>query len=145
MNPLSILLMTTIYSRTIRADKYVKLYNLVCEPSPKWTENATCELKVIGRDAVVANLEMDAKQQFNNISVHFKVFKFYNQFRPYLIDLKFNACDILRKKIVSNFYINTAIRILSKFSNAVKCPLNVSIIYDKNLYNFQYFIGPPLR
>lgn len=126
MITLRILLMATIFGRIITADKYVKLYNLVCEPSPKWTQNATCDLKVIGRNAVVANMEMDSTHPFRNISVHFQLFKFYNQFRPFLIDINFNACDIFSKKAMSNFYANTVVRILSKFSNAVKCPLNVS-------------------
>ncbi|KAL5273759.1 hypothetical protein ACFFRR_000482 [Megaselia abdita] len=116
----------------ITADKYVKLYNIVCETSSKWIENATCRLKVIGRNVVVANMEMDTKNPFRNISVHFQVFKFYSQFRPYIINTAFNICDILKKRAASNFYINTIIRILSKFSNAIQCPLS-GHIYAKNL------------
>lgn len=115
-----------IILRITEADKYVKLYNLVCEPSQKWTDNVTCGLKVIGRNVVVANMEMDSKYPFKNISVHFQLFKFYSQFRPFLIDVKFNACDIWNKRVISNFYINVMLRILAKFSNALKCPLNVS-------------------
>lgn len=121
----STVLLMIIYSRIITADKYVKMYNLVCEPSPKWAANATCALKVIGRNVVIANLEMDARRTFKNITIHAKLFKFYNQFRPFFVDIKFNLCDILNKKSASNFYISQALRVISKYSNAVRCPLEV--------------------
>lgn len=126
MKALVLFLLITIHCPIIAAEKYVKLYNLVCEPSPKWTENATCNLKVIGRNVVVANMEMDSKAQFNNISVHFQLFKFYSQFRPFLINIDFNVCDVISKRAPSRFYVNAMLRILSKFSNAIRCPLSVS-------------------
>ncbi|KAL5284303.1 hypothetical protein ACFFRR_006534 [Megaselia abdita] len=146
----------------ISADnKYVKLYNIVCDPSPKWTENATCDLKVIGRNVVVANMEMDIKQPFKNVSVHFQFFKFYNQFRPFLIDVNFNVCNTLFKKSASNFYMNLLLRVLSKYSNAVNCHLeghlyarNLEIKYEffkffieegKYRFNFEFFEGYPLE
>lgn len=131
----------TIFMPFVTPDKYVKMYNLVCEPSPKWAENVTCDLKVIGRNIVIANMEMDARNPFNNISVHFKAFKFYNQFRPFLIDVNFSMCDILNKSTVSNFYNNLVLRILKKYSNAIQCPLKVSNLILLNylfyLFNFR--------
>ncbi|KAL5284317.1 hypothetical protein ACFFRR_006540 [Megaselia abdita] len=137
MTTFKLLLMTFI--GIIAADKYTKLYNLVCDTSPKWAENVTCDLKVMGRNVVFANMEMDVKRPLNNISVHFQIFKFYNQFRPFIVDVSFSVCDVLSKKSESNFYINSMLRILSKFSNAVKCPLN-GHLYARNLeIKYQYF------
>lgn len=111
------------------ADKYMKIYNIVCEANAEYTEHVTCGLKVIGRNVVVANMELDTKRPFKNISVNFKMFKFYNQFRPFLVNVSFNVCDLLGKKIQSNFFNNLMIRVLAKYSNSVKCPLEVSYFY----------------
>lgn len=120
-------LILTIYCRIITADRYMKMYNLVCEPVPKWVENATCHLKVVGRNDVVANMDMDIKETFKNVTIHFQLFKFYNQFRPFLIDITFNMCDVLKQKSISNFYVNQLKRVLSKYgNNGVKCPMEVS-------------------
>ncbi|KAL5284318.1 hypothetical protein ACFFRR_006541 [Megaselia abdita] len=105
-------------------------------------------------------MEMDVKKSFKNVSVHFQIFKFYNQFRPFLVDVSFSVCDILSKKSASSYYINTMIRVLSKFSNAVKCPLkghvyarNLEIKYDffkmfidegRYRFNFEFFADYPL-
>lgn len=124
-----IFLLLTFYSRTITTEKYMKLYNLVCEHSSKWIDNNTCNLKVIGRNLVVANMEMDLKRTLKNISVHIDISKFYSGFRPYLVNITFNACDVLNKKAASGFYINLFLRILSKYSNAVQCPLSVSKVH----------------
>lgn len=102
-------------------DQYMKLYNINCEPNAEYLDNVTCELNVIGRQVVVANIEWDAKTAFNNLTVHFKLFKFYNQFRPFLIDVTFNVCDVAHKRVASNFYSNLVVRVISKISNSTKC------------------------
>lgn len=120
-----------------RSERYMKLYNIACEPNPKWAVNVTCELKVLGREHVVSNMEMDLANTLRNISINLTLYKFYNQFRPFLINVHFNVCDILNNKIISNFYANTFIRIVRKYSNAVMCPLPVSsfllYFHSKNL------------
>lgn len=117
----SLLTLIALFDLLVKAEQYAKLYNIACEPNSKWVENATCALNVIGRQVVVANMEMDTKNALKNLTVHFKLYKFYNQFRPFLIDVTFNVCDVVRKKGPSNFYSNLVVRVLSKFSNSTKC------------------------
>lgn len=112
----------------IFTEKYAKLYNIVCEISTNWAENTTCGLKVIGREPVVANLDTFVKMPLSQLTVHLKLYKFFNQFRPFLVDVKVNICDVINKKSTLNFYGNTLIRIWSKYTNAVKCPITVIFI-----------------
>lgn len=107
----------------VMAEQYMKLYNINCEPNSNYLDNVTCELNVIGRQVVVANMEWDAKKDLKNLTVHFQLFKFYNQFRPFLIDVTFNLCDVAQKKVASNFYSNLVVRVISKISNSTKCDI----------------------
>lgn len=104
----------------------MKLSNLVCEHNSKWTENVSCALKILGREHV-ANMKLDLKKEISDVSIHLKIYKFYNQFRPFLVDVSFNFCNVLNKKNIAHFYINTILRVLSKYSNVIKCPLKVSL------------------
>lgn len=135
------ILVITLYCQVIAADKYVKLYNLVCDFEPEMIENASCNLKVVGRNVVVANMDMDLKYAFKNWSVHFQFFKFYSQFRPFLIDVHFNVCDILSKKSNTNFFINLIIRIALKYSNAIMCPLQVSSETNASIYSLTLLVS----
>lgn len=120
----ALIICLSLLGPSVGTEQYMKFYNIVCEANPKYVENATCELNVIGRQVVVANMEMEAKNALKNLTVHFQLFKFYNQFRPFLINVTFNVCDIVYKKVPSNFYSNLVIRTISKFSNSQeKCSI----------------------
>ena len=123
---ISILILLLSYSE---ADKHFKLTNLVCEPSPVYVENATCALKIVARNVAIANMEMDLRGIHRNVSVVLKMFQFYNQFRPFLIDTRFNLCDLVKGSFIPNFYVSTLRRILLKFSNSIQCPMKVGLLY----------------
>uniref|UniRef100_T1GEA9 Uncharacterized protein n=1 Tax=Megaselia scalaris TaxID=36166 RepID=T1GEA9_MEGSC len=128
---------------------------MVCDFNENYAENGTCELKGLGRQFIVANLEADVKKPFKNISIHLKMFKFYNQFRPFLVDVEFNVCDAFNKKSALNFYGNTLMRLMMKYTNIRKCPISghvfiknfeLKVDYFKNImedgkyrFNFMFF------
>ncbi|KAL5284242.1 hypothetical protein ACFFRR_006490 [Megaselia abdita] len=56
-----------------------------------------------------------------NVSAHFHTYKFYNQFRPLLVNEWINLCQAVDNVLTYNFFIRTLLRVASKFSNFVKC------------------------
>lgn len=131
--------MLAISYNLILSETISKLYNLQCHGSPKFVENATCLLKAVRRDMVVGNLNLDVISSLRNVSCHYKVFKYYNQFRPFLIDARFNWCEAIHQRGITGFYINQLMRVLRKFSNIVKCHLKVSYFYIiKNKHNILF-------
>uniref|UniRef100_T1GEB1 Uncharacterized protein n=1 Tax=Megaselia scalaris TaxID=36166 RepID=T1GEB1_MEGSC len=104
---------------------------MVCDFNEKYVENVTCELKGLRRQYIVANLEADTIGVFKNFSVHIKIYKFYNQFRPFLVDVKLNVCDVINKKSTSNFYGNTVVRLMAKYTSIIKCPV-IGHIFIRN-------------
>lgn len=126
-------------SQFIHCETMSKLYNLRCDGNAKLVDNITCNLKALRRDMVIANLDLDVITTLQNVSAHFQVFKNYNEFRPFLIDAKFNWCEAIHQKGITGFYVNQMIRVLRKFSNIVKCKLKVGFLLKLKLFSNFYF------
>ena len=102
---------------------YLKFYNTECNFNPKYVANGSCSLKVPGRNLVLANVDYDLITPMKNITVFGKVFKFYNQFRPFLIDEIVNLCKLANPGGFGsyNFFVKLIARIILKSSNTIKC------------------------
>lgn len=123
----------------VQCEKVSKLYNIDCHGNPKFVENATCYLKAVRRDTVLAFMDLDVIDMLKNITVRYRVFKFYNQFRPFLVDIEFNWCDVFSLKSIGSFYANQIVRIARKYCNIMYCklsvnPLSIEIFQDYSSY-----------
>lgn len=105
----------------VAAEKKVKLYNTNCTYSPKYMANGNCSLKIVARNEAVANADWDLVLPLKNITFSIRVLKFYNQFRPFLINDWINLCRLLSNKGIFNFFIKSFVANISRFSNAVIC------------------------
>ncbi|KAH8319940.1 hypothetical protein KR074_009683, partial [Drosophila pseudoananassae] len=76
-----------------------KITNLVCEPNPKFVTNVTCKLKAINWNRSVVNMSCFLRQKLYP-TIQMQIFKkdYTNQFKPFLIDVKVNFCDVVQKK-----------------------------------------------
>lgn len=99
----------------------VKLYNTKCNFNPKFVANGTCTLKMISRNQVVSNVEYDLVHTMKNVSFHLRLFKFYSQFRVFLVNEWVGLCKAVSDKGLYNFFVKTFMRVITRFSNSVIC------------------------
>lgn len=112
------------------ANLALKFYKVDCVFYPEYVENGTCNLKVLRRDLVIANVDYDLKKSMNNVTVHFHTFKLYSQFRPFLIDSWLNLCEVSEEGGYNayNFFVKLLYRIAKRTSNnAIICNHTVSL------------------
>ncbi|KAL5284812.1 hypothetical protein ACFFRR_006867 [Megaselia abdita] len=140
-------------------EKIIKPYNLQCDGNTKYLDNVTCHLKPLRRDFVIANLDGDIIDTLKNISVRYRAFKYYTQFRPFMVDISFNWCEIIHNKYLYGFYANQLMRVLKKYCNIIHCQLRghiyakdlqlnydaIKIFVDESRYKllFEFFEGYP--
>lgn len=117
----------------INTEMNIKLYSTLCKFNPKWVDNGTCALKVIARNRVKFNVDYDLVLPMNNVTVHLTLFKYYNQFRPFLINDWANLCKGLSELSPYNFYLKTLFRQAMKYSNIINCHHKV-IVYSLYIY-----------
>lgn len=103
------------------ADKQLKLYNTKCTASPKYVANDTCSIKMIARNEVVANVDFDLVLPLKNVTLYIRVLKFYNQFKPFLINDWVNLCKVLRSKGIFKLFITSFLNYVSNYSNVLNC------------------------
>lgn len=101
------------------AEKVIKFYKADFITDQKYITNQSASLLVPERNRVLANYEGDVVQNLKNLSVHFMLYKFYNQFRPFLINELVNVCQASR--LMGNYFVKTAVRVLTKYGNGVQC------------------------
>lgn len=102
--------------------KYLKFYKTDCIFNPKYVANGTCSLRMKARGLAVANVDYDILIDMWNVSAHVVMYKYYNQFRPFLIDEKALLCKLITDiSYMSgmNYFAKTVYRIVRKFSNAI--------------------------
>lgn len=127
-------------SLIIFAEENIKLYNTVCNFNPKWIANGSCVLKMVARNKVRFNVDYDLVQRMDNVTLHLKLMKFYNQFRPFLINEWANLCKATSNDSPYNFFVKTLIRQAAKFSNIVICHHKV-ILKSKTKFFYNLFIS----
>ncbi|KAL5277159.1 hypothetical protein ACFFRR_002407 [Megaselia abdita] len=108
----------------------IKPYNTVCNFNPKWVDNGTCTLKLIARNRVRFNVDYDLFLPMKNVTIHLQFFKFYNQFRPFLMNDWANLCSALSNISPYNFFIKTLLRQTTKYSNMNNCYHAVGVHYQ---------------
>ncbi|XP_060651395.1 uncharacterized protein LOC132788095 [Drosophila nasuta] len=97
--------------------------------------NVTCLIKAINWSKAIAKIDMYLIRPLKNISIHFKLFKkdYANQYKPFLIDVRFNLCDIISKR---NYLVYGTIvwKTMQRFTNVNhSCPL-IGHLYARNMY-----------
>ena len=121
------------------AQKYIKFYKDECYGSKKYAVNVTCRITPKTRYLSTANFDADLIREVKNVTVHIKMYKFYNQFRPFLIDEWANFCKILNPKDFlggASYFMRTAYRVIKRFTNIIRCHYDVSDDCVVNEYKF---------
>ncbi|KAH8293764.1 hypothetical protein KR054_004041, partial [Drosophila jambulina] len=112
--------------------------NLVCE-----SYNATtfvfhqCRLKAVSRDRVDMNVNGTILSSINDVTLHIRVFKRENGFKPWLFNFKFDGCRFMRKNYVG--IAKLMFNILKDFSN-----LNHTCPYVGPLIVQGFYLRPEL-
>ncbi|KAH8295860.1 hypothetical protein KR018_004805, partial [Drosophila ironensis] len=76
-----------------------KFSNVICESyNTSWYIFSQCRLKAVSRDRVNLNIVGTILHPTNSIIVHLKVFKRENGYKPWLFDVKVDACRFQKKK-----------------------------------------------
>ncbi|XP_037930429.1 uncharacterized protein LOC119665212, partial [Teleopsis dalmanni] len=130
---------------TTNAMRY-KIINLECKTNAKFVINTDCRLKAVNRETSLVNMSCDVVGVVGNISVHIQVWQknSKNIYRPFLINITENACDILDKR-KSHIYTTIALNILKEFSNINHTSPYRGHVFIKNAYMDQRLIpvSPP--
>lgn len=108
------------------ADKYLKFYKAEFETNPKFVANSSSKLTVPARNRVLASYEGQMLEDLKNVTFNFRGYKFYNQFRPFLINEWINVCSVIRNFESYNYFVKTLKRIISRYGNIFQCPYKVN-------------------
>ncbi|KAL5273234.1 hypothetical protein ACFFRR_000163 [Megaselia abdita] len=126
------------------SEKVLKFYKIEIKVDPRFVANESCSLTVPSRNRVLANFEGIAIVELKNITVNFRGFKFYNQFRPFLINEWINVCSIFKGHGSFNYFAKTLKRFVMRYGNLIQCLYKPGYYFLKNLempYNsFQFFL-----
>ncbi|EDV37990.1 uncharacterized protein Dana_GF19844 [Drosophila ananassae] len=109
-----------------------KLKNLACEPNPKFVSNASCKLRAINWNKSVANVSCFLHEKiYPTVQVQFFKKDYTNQFKPFLVDVKMNICDVIQKK--SYFTYGVILwKIFKKFSKTEHiCPFYDDVVVQQ--------------
>ncbi|XP_002012839.2 uncharacterized protein LOC6587712 [Drosophila persimilis] len=75
-----------------------KFTNFVCESyNQSWFVFHNYRLKAVSRNKVLLNMNSTVLHPVNNASVHVRIFKRANGYKPWLVDNYFDVCQYLRK------------------------------------------------
>lgn len=116
----SILLVVSVSSENI-----LKFYKTSFDYNHDYIENGTSRIKVVDRYNTYGNIEYDLKLGLKNATIHLQFFQFYNQFRPFLVNYRFNVCELLKSGDGFNFFVKGFYRLASKITNSLKCDSKV--------------------
>ncbi|KAH8285284.1 hypothetical protein KR054_007310, partial [Drosophila jambulina] len=124
-----------------------KMKNIECITIPGYSANASCFIKAINWNKAVAQMDVDLVKPLHNISVRLQVFKkdYSNQFQPFLIDVKFNVCDVLSRRSFAPYGL-IIMKVAQRFSNFNhSCPYAGHLIArDAYIDESVMPISPPL-
>ncbi|TDG50710.1 hypothetical protein AWZ03_002699, partial [Drosophila navojoa] len=104
-----------------------KTTNVECSGNPKRVVNISCIVKAVNWNKAVAQMDCDLVVPMRNFSVQFAVFKkgYNNQYHPFLVNVTFNACDILAKRSFLP-YGTLMLKTIKDYSNVNHaCPIEV--------------------
>ncbi|KAH8271043.1 hypothetical protein KR018_001639, partial [Drosophila ironensis] len=108
-----------------QGDLVYKFMNVECNVNPVFVSNVSCSLKAIDWNKSVVNMDCFLLSQLNpTLRVQVFAKDYTNQYKPFLIDVKVNVCEIIKRR---NFlpYGVMFWRILQEFTNANhSCPFS---------------------
>ncbi|XP_046865131.1 uncharacterized protein LOC124459685 [Drosophila willistoni] len=99
-----------------------KMTNAKCETFNKsWVLVYNCRLKAVRRHVTVLNINSTYLHPVNKLSVHGQLFKKANGYKPWLINVTFDACRYLRRP--NNPAVSMVFNLFKEFTNINhKCP-----------------------
>lgn len=127
MQSYTILLILLVVIGT-NAEMDLKAYNTDCTFNPRRLSNVTCSLKVVARNTVKFNVGYDLLLPMSNNTVHLTLYKFNNQFQPFLIDGWVNMCSNLSNANPLTMLLGSIIRQTFKSSKFNDCHQKVQIL-----------------
>ncbi|XP_043645034.1 uncharacterized protein LOC122614537 [Drosophila teissieri] len=78
---------------------FVKMTNAVCKSyNQSWVVVHYCRLKAYSRTKTSLNINATFVEPAKEISVHFKMMKKANGYKPFLFDYTFDACLFMRRR-----------------------------------------------
>ncbi|XP_034650055.1 uncharacterized protein LOC117889741 [Drosophila subobscura] len=93
-----------------------KFTNFVCETyNQSWFVFHNCRLKAVSRSKVILNMNGTIFHPAHDISIHGRIFKRANGYKPWLIDIHFDACLYIRKR--NQPVVNLVYGLFREFSN----------------------------
>lgn len=71
--------------------------NVICESRNKsWVTFETCRLHALQRNKTIVNIFATFLQPTNSISLRIQIQKKFNGYKPWLIDVTFDACKFMK-------------------------------------------------
>lgn len=113
-----------IFVNVVLCEKYLKFYKDDLEFNRKYLVNAISSLRMKSRNSVNFNIECDLLVNVKNVFAHAVLYKFYNQFRPFLFNDSAVLCDVLKPNSYLGgvqYFGKTVIRIMKRYSNMIQC------------------------
>ncbi|KRF99248.1 uncharacterized protein Dwil_GK28067 [Drosophila willistoni] len=111
---------------------FVTFTNLKCINSDKnFCEFSKCNIKAVNRTHKYLELHAVIHQvPVNNITIRLKTMHFNNGYKPFFIDVTFDACNFLKNP--KNIFVKAFYDVFKKTSNMNHtCPYNHDLIVDK--------------
>ncbi|XP_033232384.1 uncharacterized protein [Drosophila pseudoobscura] len=121
-----------------------KFTNFVCESyNQSWFVFHNYRLKAVSRNKVLLNMNGTILHPANNISVHSRIFKKANGYKPWLFDIYFDVCQYLRKR--NQPFVNIVYGLFKDFSNINhSCPYVVRLyVYVEPLVHLKFILQGP--
>ncbi|XP_034650074.1 uncharacterized protein LOC117889744 [Drosophila subobscura] len=93
-----------------------KFTNFVCESyNQSWFVFHNCRLKAVSRNRVILNMNGTVLHPAKDISIHGRIFKRANGYKPWLVDISFDACLYFRKR--NQPIVNLVYGLFREFTN----------------------------
>lgn len=106
-------------------EKILTFTKVKCFSNQKYVVNATCSVLHKTRDVSITNANYDLKLPLYNATVHMRFFKLQdsNSYKVFVINDLINICNSSKRKNILklNFFSKTLIRLVSRYSNMIRC------------------------
>ncbi|XP_022213588.2 uncharacterized protein LOC111068429 [Drosophila obscura] len=93
-----------------------KFTNVVCKSyNNSWFVFHNCRLKAVGRNKVICNMNGTVLHPATDVTIHMQVLKRANGYKPFLFDIRFDACRFFRNR--SPPFANLVYGLFKEFTN----------------------------
>lgn len=129
----------SIFLKTSFSEKILKIEKNECPMNPEFIANETCETTVNG-NILQSNVDYDVIKPMKNMILNVVLYKFTTKYEQFLINEFIYLCDIINgKHPVWHYYVDKLYKVIVKYSNSIKCNLDVSIF---KIFICKIFIVP---